>query len=83
MKKKRTGTIAVTLGLASIVSLFNTGCHKNTTTMIVDGTIDCDEINVSSKVPGRIKQLFVDEGSTVKPGDPVVVLESNEIAIRL
>lgn len=31
--------------------------------MIVDGTIDCDEINVSSKVTGRIKDLFVDEGT--------------------
>jgi hypothetical protein len=30
MKKKRIGSIAVILGLASIVSLFNTGCHKST-----------------------------------------------------
>ncbi len=50
-------------GVVSIVILFNTGCHKNSATMIVDGTIDCDEINVSSKVTGRIKDLFVDEGT--------------------
>jgi len=83
MKKKRAYTIAAVLGLASMIGFFVTGCHKNTKTMIVDGNIDCDEINVSSKVPGRIKQLFVDEGTTVKPGDPVVILESNEIDAKV
>jgi HlyD family secretion protein len=83
MKKKRICTITAVLGLVSIVSLLNTGCHKTTKTMIIDGNIDCDEINVSSKVPGRIKQLFVDEGTSVKPGDPVVVLESNEIDAKV
>lgn len=83
MKKKSTCTIAFVLGLGSFVSLFTTGCHKKSATMIVDGTVDCDEINVSSKVPGRIKQLFVDEGTSVKPGDSVVILESNEIDAKV
>jgi HlyD family secretion protein len=83
MTKKRMRTIGFVAGLVSMVSLFNTGCHKNTTAMTVDGTIDCDEINVSSKVPGRIKNLFVDEGTSVKPGDPVVILESNEIDAKV
>jgi HlyD family secretion protein len=83
MKKKRTWTIGLVWGFASIVGFLIAGCHKDPTTMIIDGNIDCDEINVSSKVPGRIKQLFVDEGTTVKPGDPVVILESNEIDAKV
>jgi HlyD family secretion protein len=59
------------------------GCHKSTKTMIIDGNIDCDEINVSSKVPGRIRQLFVDEGTSVKSGDPIVILESSEIDAKV
>jgi HlyD family secretion protein len=82
MKMKHTCTTAVVLGVVSILSLSSSGCHKNTA-MIVDGTIDCDEINVSSKVPGRIQQLFVDEGTSVNPGDPVVVLESSEIDAKV
>jgi HlyD family secretion protein len=50
---------------------------------IVDGTIECDEINVSSKVPGRIGKLLVDEGTPVKPGDPLIVLESQEIDAKV
>jgi HlyD family secretion protein len=83
MKKKHISTIAVVLGFASMIGVFVTGCHRNTKTMIIDGNIDCDEINVSSKVPGRIKQLFVDEGTTLKPGDPVVILESQEIDAKV
>jgi HlyD family secretion protein len=83
VKKKRKYTIAVVLRLAPVIGFSVTGCHKSTKTMIVDGNIDCDEINVSSKVPGRIKELFVDEGTTLKPGDPVVILESNEIDAKV
>jgi HlyD family secretion protein len=83
MKRKHTYTAAFLVALASITSLLDTGCHRDPKTMIIDGNIDCDEINVSSKVPGRIKQLMVDEGTSVKAGDPVVVLESNEIDAKV
>jgi HlyD family secretion protein len=51
--------------------------------MIVDGTIECDEINVSSKVPGRILDLRVDEGMKVTPGELLVTLESKEIDAKV
>lgn len=52
-------------------------------TTIVDGTIECDEINVSSKIPARIQKLLVDEGASVKPGDPLVILESQELDAKV
>jgi HlyD family secretion protein len=51
--------------------------------IVVDGTIECDEISVSSKVPGRIDKLLVDEGTPVNPGDSLVVLESKEIDAKV
>lgn len=83
MKKRHCCKTAVLVGLVSLAALLDTGCRKDSRTMLIDGAIDCDEINVSSKVPGRIKQLLVDEGSEVKPGDPVVVLESKEIDAKV
>jgi HlyD family secretion protein len=50
---------------------------------VVDGTIECDEVSVSSKVPGRIEKLLVDEGSFVKVGDPLATLESKEIDAKV
>jgi len=83
MRKKPVCFLGVLVACASVAVVSNSGCGRHADPMIVDGTIDCDEVNVSSKVPGRIKQLFVDEGTTVKPGDPIIVLESQEIDSRV
>ena len=56
---------------------------ENAKQVTVDGTIECDEIAISSKVPGRIAKLYVDEGAQVKPGDPLVVLESQEMDAKV
>src|SRR5262249_11553380 len=36
-------------------------------------------INVLPKVTGRLEQLFVDVGSVVRAGDPIAVLDRNEL----
>ena len=33
------------------------------------GTVDANEVEVSSKIPGRIQTLTVEEGQDVKAGD--------------
>jgi len=47
------------------------------------GLIDADEVDVASKVPGRILELRVREGDRVKRGQGVVTLELLEIEARL
>lgn len=43
------------------------------------GTVDANEILVSSKIPGRIQTLTVDEGDDVKAGQLVAVIESEDL----
>jgi multidrug resistance efflux pump len=43
------------------------------------GTIDANEILVSSKIPGRIQTLTVDEGDTVKAGQLIAIIESEDL----
>jgi HlyD family secretion protein len=43
------------------------------------GTIDANEILVSSKIPGRIQTLTVDEGDDVKAGQLIAVIESEDL----
>jgi HlyD family secretion protein len=84
MKKKTTFALTLLVGVGSIVLVSCLGSAKpSEARMIVDGTVECDEISVSSKVPGRIKSLFVDEGAAVTPGEPLAVLESKEIDARV
>lgn len=44
------------------------------------GTVDANEVLVSAKIPGRIEQLNVDEGQSVKAGELVAVVESEDLA---
>ena len=43
------------------------------------GTVDANEVLVSSKIPGRIQTLTVDEGQDVKAGDLIAVIESQDL----
>lgn len=62
------------------------GCKKNAEpegTLFVSGRIDGDTVDISSKIAGRIVDLKVREGDSVKAGDVVAWLSSpQEEAIR-
>lgn len=47
--------------------------------LVLVGTIDANQVIVSPRVQGRIEKLLVDEGTEVKAGDPIAVLDSAEI----
>jgi len=44
------------------------------------GTVDANEVIVSSKIPGRIQNLTVEEGDTVKSGQLIATIESDDLA---
>ena len=47
------------------------------------GIVEIDEVDVASKIPGRIEQLNVKEGDKVSKGDILARLESKEIDARV
>lgn len=70
--------IAVTV-LAGILMGCGNG-HKGT--IEASGTLEAVEVKVSAKVPGQVEQLFVDEGSQVKPGDTLAILDHSTQQIQ-
>ncbi len=44
------------------------------------GTVDANEVLVSAKIPGRIQTLNVDEGQTVKAGELIAIVESDDLS---
>jgi HlyD family secretion protein len=44
------------------------------------GTVDANEVEVSSKIPGRVQQLLVQEGDSVQAGQLIAVIESQDLA---
>ena len=47
------------------------------------GTVDANEVLVSAKIPGRIQTLTVKEGDTVKAGQLIAVIESDDLQAAL
>ena len=50
---------------------------------ILQGQIEATEIDVSSKIPGRVDTIAVVEGATVRKGDLIATLDSPEIKAKL
>ena len=68
------------LGLLTLGSLiwYLTTTRRSSDLELI-GTVDANEVLVSSKIPGRIQTLTVDEGQDVKAGDLIAVIESQDL----
>lgn len=49
----------------------------------VQGQADATEIRISGKLPGRVEEIFVEEGDHVKQGDTLVHIHSTLVEARL
>lgn len=54
----------------------------HSTDLVLVGTVDANQVIVSSKIMGRIDKLAVDEGSTVKQGDLIASIDSEELVAQ-
>ncbi len=72
------------LGLVTVGSLiwyFATTRRSGDLQLI--GTVDANEVVVSSKIPGRIQTLTVEEGQDVNAGQLIAVIESQDLTAAL
>lgn len=51
--------------------------------VILQGEAVASEVRISGKVPGRIQQFLAEEGSNVKAGDTLVIINSPELDAKL
>jgi HlyD family secretion protein len=76
--------VFIILGLLTIGSLiwYLLGTRHSGDLQLI-GTVDANEVVVSSKIPGRIQTLTVQEGDPVKAGQLIAVIESQDLAAAL
>jgi HlyD family secretion protein len=73
--------IFMLLGILFIIALcfyFFTARRSGDLQLI--GTVDANEVVVSSRIPGRIQTLTVDEGDDVKAGELIATIQSDDLA---
>src|SRR3982074_3405872 len=62
--------------IAAIYYVFSADHSKD---LVLIGTVDANQVIVSAQVEGRIQKLLVDEGTPVKTGDLIAVLDPSEL----
>lgn len=53
--------------------------HKG---LIAEGLIESKEVNINAKVPGRVIKIYVEEGQSVKAGDKLIEISSEELKAK-
>ncbi len=48
--------------------------------LVLQGTVDANQVIVSSKIAGRIEKLAVEEGQSLKAGDLIAIIDSAELS---
>jgi HlyD family secretion protein len=76
--RNRIFTLIGILFLISLVFYFVTTRRSGDLQLI--GTVDANEVVVSSRIPGRIQTLTVDEGDDVKAGQLIATIQSDDLA---
>ncbi len=91
--KKKTYFIAVPILIVLLLIIAGILRHNNSTVdaanffhkndgLISQGTIEVKEVNINSKVPGRVKKIYVEEGQHVKAGDKLIEISSDELQAK-
>ncbi len=85
MEKKKPNYIPALILIIGVVA-FAAVCGFyafSETETIIQGQAEVTEYRVSSKVPGRVLRLLVEEGQMVKAGDTLAILEAPEVRAKL
>ncbi|RKV73912.1 MAG: HlyD family efflux transporter periplasmic adaptor subunit [Alloprevotella sp.] len=71
--------IVAVVGLSAVCGFYAFRPEKE----IIQGEVEVTEYRVSSKVPGRVAKILVEEGQKVHAGDVLAVLEAPDVAAKL
>jgi HlyD family secretion protein len=77
--KRMIGFVIIISVIISMVFIVNCGKGSDFHT----GYVECDEIDVASKIPGRILEMKIKAGDRVKKGDLIATLESKDILAKV
>lgn len=83
MKKKDILSLVITLIVFGAVIGLSLWFFNKSEVHYLQGQVEAKQINVAPKVPGRVKKIYVEEGSFVKEGDLLLELESTEIDAKM
>lgn len=86
MKKNKTSVVAMVFAAGILVAMgiiIVVGLCLPERAEVIQGEVETTDYRVSSKVPGRVLELRVQEGDLVRKGDTLAILEAPEVSAKL
>lgn len=80
-KNKLIIAIPITVAIIAILFIIIKSLQKEE--LIITGIVETTEVDVASKIPGRIDSILVKEGDKIKKGDILATLESKEMDAKV
>jgi HlyD family secretion protein len=74
-------SIPIIIAIVSVVVLVTRASSEKE--LIITGIVESTDVDVASKIAGRIDTIFVDEGQTVTKGQVLAFLESKEMDAKV
>jgi HlyD family secretion protein len=78
MKKRLMIAGVIIFAGITIMVIYRFGITRNTDTLALSGNVEVTEVNVGSKISGRVLTLLAEEGRPVRNGDKIAELDSAE-----
>jgi len=66
-----------------LILLVPVSCGDNSLTPGGSGLIEATEVIISAKTSGQIERLYINEGDIVSPNDPVALIDTTTIQLRI
>lgn len=74
------------LSMTLSIALLTTGCAGTAETHSIkgdfQGVIEAKDVDLNTKVPGLLAKCLVEEGTTVKIGDPIAAIDAKDISAK-
>jgi len=80
---KRRALLALLLLVAAAGALWAWRLARREKPFVLSGAIEARDVEIGSLLGGRIQKVLVDEGSTVKAGQPIVQFETDLIDLQI
>ena len=74
--------VVIAVLIAGIASWKYISARPPSDRLVFSGTIEADDIQIGSRVGGRVASVLVEEGQEVKPGQPIIRFETFDLEAR-
>jgi HlyD family secretion protein len=79
MKKRLIIAGVVLVAAIAITVIYRLNNARNMDALILSGNVEVTEVNTGFKIPGRVQNLYTDEGRMVARGDKIAMLDNAEL----